>query len=340
MRTIRGILAVAVCFLWVQSSLAQITKISGGGYDNGVIPNTVTNDLSIDFSGQYTGSQLLIELTAGSIYQDALGSNSPPSPVFIPLFPTVAFDSFFAQGSVTSGGPYGDPAILMGSGALNLGGSLFPNFDTTGANLMYGPLLGTHIFDEADFLTARFTLSDDAQGTWSYMASANAEFGVVEAAPIIDGKMTLAFEGDFDSDDNVGQGDLNEVLLNWGNTTPWSNGPVGQEELSQVLLGWGNSPESWAIEPEQIIPPGAGGSGDYDQSGTITQGDLDILLLNWGTTTPGFGLGLTPPVDQDDWDRLAFDWPNSFPLSSSIPEPSNLALLLLACAWCASKRVS
>ena len=56
--------------------------------------------------------------------------------------------------------------------------------------------------------------------------------------------------GDYDGSGQVGQGDLDLVLLNWGGTAPpvpagWVNdqpdGLIGQTQLDGVLLNWGNT---------------------------------------------------------------------------------------------------
>ena len=81
--------------------------------------------------------------------------------------------------------------------------------------------------------------------------------------------------GDFDGSGQVGQGDLNLVLLNWGdNTAPAgfdeaalsSGGPfdgnVSQNELNDVLLNWGNTAEatgSAVPEPATSALLGLGG---------------------------------------------------------------------------------
>ena len=61
------------------SAFAQVTSVRWANVDNTVddVPDDafdptmyVTNDLLITFSGQFTGIQLLLELTQGSIYQN------------------------------------------------------------------------------------------------------------------------------------------------------------------------------------------------------------------------------------------------------------------------------
>jgi hypothetical protein len=292
---------------WAQAGIKELTNHS---YVNGVVPDTVTNDLSINFAGQYTGSQILIELSQGTMYQHAYGSDFPypPSASLVSIFPEIEFDSFVAQGSAVSVGPYGDP--VSGPNAVNLGSATGTEdrFDSEGADTIWWPAGGTPTIDLNDFLTARITLSNDAQGTWSYMASADRKFGMVEQMPIIDGRLMVDLPnlGDYDDSGQAAQGDLDLVLLNWGETAPpvpdgWDNeqpdGLIGQARLDQVLLHWGNGaplPDDalrWTVEPVQIDPDDTGGRitsqmGDFNGSGTTEQADLDLLLINWGKTSP------------------------------------------------------
>ena len=118
MRKAHWILAAVILLGSMDCASAQITELSGNSFANGVVANTVTNDLSIDYTGQYTGSQLLIELTAGSIYQDSFGSQTPPNSFFLQVSPSVEYDSFVAEGSAISDSSSGVPAL--GGGAVNL----------------------------------------------------------------------------------------------------------------------------------------------------------------------------------------------------------------------------
>ena len=131
----------------------------------------------IDFAGQYTGAQLIVELTSGSIYQDAVGSATPPNAAFIPVFPSLANDSFVAQGSAVAGGPFGEP--LPGGGAVDLGGAAAAQFDVAGINQAWNPAGGEVITDQVGFLIAQITLSTDAVGDWSLLASAGGDITTV-----------------------------------------------------------------------------------------------------------------------------------------------------------------
>jgi hypothetical protein len=75
--------------------------------------------------------------------------------------------------------------------------------------------------------------------------------------------------------------------------------------------------------------------GDYDASGTVDQGDLDEVLLNWGVATlPLTWLHDLPdlPVDQSELDQLLLRWGNQDGVlahsMSGIPEPTTIVLLL------------
>ena len=79
-------------------------------------------------------------------------------------------------------------------------------------------------------------------------------------------------------------------------------------------------------------------SSDYDGDGHVAQGDLDLVLLNWGngaSTLPATWINQRPTegtVDQVELDGVLLNWGNSSPFrgGASVPEPSTFALLLLA----------
>ncbi len=87
-------------------------------------------------------------------------------------------------------------------------------------------------------------------------------------------------------------------------------------------------------------------TGDYDQSGQVEQGDLDIVLQNWGTGTftgdEGALVGDGPfdgTVDQNELDGVLQNWGSASAPSfdgSAVPEPA--AALLLAAGGLATRR--
>ncbi|MEM9754278.1 MAG: PEP-CTERM sorting domain-containing protein, partial [Planctomycetota bacterium] len=78
----------------------------------------------------------------------------------------------------------------------------------------------------------------------------------------------------------------------------------------------------------------AGIVGDYDDSGSVEQGDLNLVLNNWGQDAPFEPNGdafASLAVDQEELNRVLNNWgntenPPSFN-GSAVPEPATLALL-------------
>jgi hypothetical protein len=150
--------------------VAQIDNSSGGAALDGF----VTNDVTISFDGRYTGSQLLVLLDQGSIYQDPAGGIATPD------FATasVEFDTFVAQGLPTVGTIDFDQSDGDIFGAVNLGGDHPGTFNVLLLNIAWHPSPPEFLEDLSDLLTARITLSDNASGTWSYLASAQGEITI------------------------------------------------------------------------------------------------------------------------------------------------------------------
>lgn len=79
-------------------------------------------------------------------------------------------------------------------------------------------------------------------------------------------------------------------------------------------------------------------SGDYNGNGTVEQGDLDLVLLNWGAAgapPPAGWVNDLPvgPIDQAELDRILLNWgatANVTLAGSNVPEPTGLAIALLA----------
>jgi hypothetical protein len=79
--------------------------------------------------------------------------------------------------------------------------------------------------------------------------------------------------------------------------------------------------------------------GDYDNSGQVDQGDLDLVLLNWGRMLAdpfaARWINDSPAgiVDQDALDGILLSWgagSNTPPIAASVPESEALYLALLA----------
>ncbi len=146
----------------------------------------VVNVMEIDFLGQYTGSQILVELDSGSVYNhiDFLGRPNnfvPPPPSPLELLPSsfydIYLDTFLAQGSLRqSDNIGGEPAF--GGGAVNLDPTKVSAVwnDPVKISQAYNPAAGQSILDQTQFVVAQLSFTPDAQGTFAYFASANSEF--------------------------------------------------------------------------------------------------------------------------------------------------------------------
>ncbi|MEM8782794.1 MAG: PEP-CTERM sorting domain-containing protein [Planctomycetota bacterium] len=78
---------------------------------------------------------------------------------------------------------------------------------------------------------------------------------------------------------------------------------------------------------------GGGIVGDYDDSGQVEQGDLNLVLNNWGTVAPFDPNGdpfTTANVDQEELNRVLNNWGATAAPSfegSAVPEPATAAVL-------------
>ena len=91
-------------------------------------------------------------------------------------------------------------------------------------------------------------------------------------------------------------------------------------------------------------------TGDYNGDGFVSQGDLDLVLLNWGDTVvpAGFDEDAIPgggPFDglmsQNELDGVLLNWGNGTPPSAnSIPEPTTAGLLAMLSVVLGSSRRS
>lgn len=177
----------------------------------------VTTDIDIDFLGIWTGSQLLIELDAGSFYRHPLGEpdGSTPDPTLFAQHPALVFDTSVAT-------------TLPGMGAVDLGAGIAPVLPDHGdiyLSRSWNPPGGYNLLrpavpdpvsaaprlrqaaavsaalsvfpDGADFFSARVTLTDDAAGRFAFLASANGELlfaeGRVVNGALVPEPTTLVF---------------------------------------------------------------------------------------------------------------------------------------------------
>jgi hypothetical protein len=132
----------------------------------------------------------------------------------------------------------------------------------------------------------------------------------------------------------------------------WSSlSPADVSANGTVIVGKGINPEghgeAWLIDlsnPALLL-------GDYNANNIVDQGDLDLVLLHWGSSE--FNLFVQPegwirnlpsgPVDQAELDAVLLNWGNTQPVAGSataVPEPSAVWLLVLAGSVVLRRRVN
>jgi hypothetical protein len=80
--------------------------------------------------------------------------------------------------------------------------------------------------------------------------------------------------------------------------------------------------------------------GDYNGNGQVEQGDLDLVLLNWGQPgVPGGWVNDLPDgnIDQAELDGVLLNWGNMATAAlgaSAVPEPSALMIVLFGAPLC------
>jgi len=175
MRKLMTGLALGAAMIVSTSASAQVSGVTTDESAN-TLAGIVSSDIAIDFAGQWSGSQLIIELSNGTVFRHAFGSanGAEPGAALVVAFPDLAFDTAVYNG-------------VPGGGAVDLGGNAgadFPANGGTSLNQAWNPAAGVDFSDQAGFLTARISLSDDATGTWIYLASANGQISTFEGVVV------------------------------------------------------------------------------------------------------------------------------------------------------------
>jgi hypothetical protein len=167
-------------------SIAMVTSQSNPpvGAPAGTTVASVDNVIKVNFTDggtppQLTGQQMIVTLTAGSIFQKgggANGGNVAPAQTDIDTdsTPNIAFDTFLAMGGLTSETTVdGSSAnVLVVGGAANLpGGTAGVVMTASAINAAWAPGPGHVVGIAQNYITGNVTLSKDAQGTWSYFGS-------------------------------------------------------------------------------------------------------------------------------------------------------------------------
>jgi hypothetical protein len=181
---------VVVAVLAVASNANAITlnwSVTDNSAGGAPLLGFVTNDLRGDFTHNVRGQEMLVRLTAGVLYQDAVGGNGPPNGAFIPIFPSVAFDSFVAAGALIAN-PATDP-LIVGAAVDIPGSSGVLKFDATGADITWAPGTGRDTGAVTDFILARVSASILTTGTWDLLSSddSTGEVIVMASGTIVNG---------------------------------------------------------------------------------------------------------------------------------------------------------
>lgn len=214
---------------------AGVTDISTVQVAQSAVANSVTNDILVDFEGNLRGQQMILNLTAGTIYQDGFGSNTPPNGALFPTFASAEYDTFVGIGGRRSDGPIppaSHPVLVVG-GAVNLESGAALKFDTAGLNVAWAPGTGVDVPNGTDYFVSRITLSNNAVGSLQFFSSTTATAGdpLIETFQIANGiiggvTLPLPVVSDFTDSADV----LNEVIAT---TITATNGP---NTLSGLLL--------------------------------------------------------------------------------------------------------
>jgi hypothetical protein len=144
-----------------------------------------------------------------------------------------------------------------------------------------------------------------------------------EPGPVeLGGELELSFAEDVDVSTQVGR---TLRLFDWSGVSP-----NGQFELDSAYP-WDLSNLYRTGEVTFLVLPTLP---DYDGSGLVDQGDLDLAAAGWMGNLPDGA------VDQGELDRLLLNWGSAASAfaTSSVPEPSAAAILVMGVIAFAGRR--
>jgi len=95
-----------------------------------------------------------------------------------------------------------------------------------------------------------------------------------------------------------------------------------------------------SLSPDLVVDPPDDLIGDYDDSGEVAVGDLNLVLFNWnadGGSLPSEWVNEVPPagtpVGIDQLNGVLFNWGNTAAVAA-VPEPGSVVLISLGVLIC------
>lgn len=237
--------AIGACILLGFHTMADAFVVN----PNNTVPGVVANSLIATGNGaDWNSAEILLELTAGSVYNDPTFDSLTPQKTFWGVFPDLEFDSWVGiPGDTTT-------SILGGAGDLgDLGPAVIADQKVSVT------WFNTNITDTGVNRIANISLTNNARGSFTVIAGFSGGVLLQRSGWVHNGVIYYELPGDLNGDGFVGIGDLNIVLGSWNlNVTPNStadptgDGFVGISDLNEVLGFWnaGTPPAAGATIPE------------------------------------------------------------------------------------------
>ncbi|TWT43435.1 hypothetical protein [Botrimarina hoheduenensis] len=155
------------------------------------LANFTSNDILIDFdTSALRGQQIFLTLTSGTIYNTpGTGSNTPPNDAFLVIVPELAFDTFVGIGGRSTGSVASDTLVV--GGAVNIPGApgALTMTDAQTLSVAFAPAPGNNIAPADNFFVSRITLSNDANGTFTYFGTTDGSADATFEIPVINGRI-------------------------------------------------------------------------------------------------------------------------------------------------------
>ena len=243
---------------------AQIDDIQVTSSPSVVPTGYIVNDLSFDFTGQFTSLGLLTSgLSAGDIYQDGAGGNTAPTSAAVAGDASLASDTFVQFGADTSDGPNSVTPSFAG-GAVELGGNAAATINTQLLDVTYFTTPGIFVTDEINYFSGRLTFADNANGTLEISTFLDAfhfySFDIINGVVV---NPAAFLPGDANKDGLVSADDFASVQQNFGNSglaggalvgDANGDGLVSADDFASIQQNFGNSAsltaDALAIVPE------------------------------------------------------------------------------------------